>query len=197
MPLLPDTLAAGPVQLLRWHEDQLDDLMVAIGLSFTELQRWMPWADSMPSAAAELAVLASGSAAFDADREWQYLIHETSSGDLVGGAGLHRRLGPTALEVGYWIRSDRTGLGYATAAAGALTNAAFAHVGGVDTVEIHTDAANLASAAIPPKLGFTLAREEPRSPQTRGGTGTFLIWELERSMSPVLVPSGLWSLNGA
>lgn len=195
MPLLPDVLAAGPVELLRWRADQLDDLMGAIALSFTELQRWMPWAESMPSADDELAVLRSGSAAFDADHEWQYLIHETGSGALVGGAGLHRRVGPTALEVGYWVRSDRTGLGYATAAACALTNAAFACVAGVETVEIHTDAANRASAAIPPKLGFSLGREEPRSPQTRGGTGTFLIWELERAQSPVCVPAGLPSLH--
>jgi ribosomal-protein-serine acetyltransferase len=190
MALLPDILAAGPVQLLRWQPDQLDGLMTAVGRSFAELQRWMPWAESMPTAAAELAVLMSGAAAFDADHEWQYLIHETHSGDLVGGAGLHRRGGPATLEVGYWTRSDRTGLGYATAAAAALTDAAFDCVAAADRVEIHTDAANLASAAIPPKLGFTLAREEPRSPQTRGGTGTYLIWELERSRTHVFVPAG-------
>jgi RimJ/RimL family protein N-acetyltransferase len=197
VPLLPDILTAGSVQLLRWQPDQLAGLMIAVERSFADLQRWMPWAESMPTAAAELAVLTSGAAAFDADHEWQYLIHETLTGDLVGGAGLHRRVGPAALEVGYWTRSDRTGLGYATAAAGALTDAAFTSVDGVERVEIHTDAANLASAAIPPKLGFTLAREEPRSPQTRGGTGTFLIWELERSRSRVHTPVGLQSLHGA
>jgi RimJ/RimL family protein N-acetyltransferase len=197
MPLLPDILPAGPVQLLRWQPDQLDGLMVAVERSFSDLQRWMPWAESMPTSTAELAVLHSGAAAFDADHEWQYLIHETHTGELVGGAGLHRRVGPTALEVGYWTRSDRTGLGYATAAAGALTEAAFACVAGIDRVEIHTDAANLASAAIPPKLGFTLVREEPRSPQTRGGTGTFLIWELERSLCPVYAPVELQTLDRA
>ncbi len=162
--------------------------MSAIEVSFTELQAWMPWATHLPTAAAELRVLASGAAAFDADREWQYSVHETVSGALVGGAGLHRRIGPSALEVGYWTRSDRTGRGYATAAAHALTEAAFAHVAGIDTVEIHTDAANLASAAIPAKLGFTLARADPRSPETRGGTGTFLIWQLERADHPMCTP---------
>ena len=162
--------------------------MSAIEISFTELQGWMPWATHMPSAAVELQVLASGAMAFDADREWQYSVHETGSGALVGGAGLHRRVGPSALEVGYWTRSDRTGRGYATAAAHALTQAAFAYVSGIDTVEIHTDAANVASAAIPAKLGFTLARADPRSPETRGGTGTFLIWELERADDPVRMP---------
>jgi RimJ/RimL family protein N-acetyltransferase len=195
VPLLPDALAAGPVQLLRWHADQLDDLMGAISLSFPELQRWMPWAESMPTAVDELAVLHSGSAAFDADHEWQYLIHETRSGALVGGAGLRRRMTRPVLELGYWIRTDRTGLGYATAAARALANAAFSHVPGIDTVEIHTDAANLASAAIPPKLGFSLVRQEPRSPQTRGGTGTFLVWELERAHAPVRVSAGIPSMD--
>jgi RimJ/RimL family protein N-acetyltransferase len=178
--LLPDTLLAGPVRLDRWQEDQLDELMEAISLSYDELHRWMPWAAAMPSAEAELAVLAIGVEAFEEDCEWQYLVRENCSGALVGGAGLRRRPGLDSLEVGYWTRSDRTGRGYATAAACALTSAAFAHVCAVDTVEIHTDAANLASAAIPPKLGFALARTEPRPPETRGATGNFLVWEARR-----------------
>ena len=73
---------------------------------------------------------------------------------MLGGAGLHPRRGVGALEIGYWMRSARTGRGLTTEAAGALTRVAF-EVRGVDRVEIRCDPGNVASAAIPPKLGFT------------------------------------------
>ena len=58
-----------------------------------------------------------GEAAFDADREWSYALVERAPASSWGRAGLHRRSGPETVEIGYWVRSDRTGRGYATAAA--------------------------------------------------------------------------------
>ena len=100
---------------------------------------------------------------------------------MVGGAGLHPRAGPESIEIGYWVRSDRTGRGYATAAAGALTQAAFAHLDGIDRVEIRMDRANRASAAVPPKLGFRLIGHEAREILAPGHSGEGLIWALDRS----------------
>jgi RimJ/RimL family protein N-acetyltransferase len=56
--------------------------------------------------------------------------------------------------IGYWIHVDHIGLGYATETSAALTKVAFT-IEGMDRVEIHCDPANLASAAVPRKLGFT------------------------------------------
>jgi RimJ/RimL family protein N-acetyltransferase len=75
---------------------------------------------------------------------------------VVGGSGLHSRVGDDAFEIGYWIRSSEAGQGLATEAVGALTRVAF-EVCGVDRVEIHVEPANEPSLAIPHKLGF---REE-------------------------------------
>jgi RimJ/RimL family protein N-acetyltransferase len=180
VPLLPETLAAGPLELRRWRTDCLDELMSAVARSLPELQPWMPWASSMPTAEAELAVLMAGEAAFDADTEWGYALRELCSGDLVGGAGLHPRLGPDAIEIGYWVRTDRTRRGYATAAAQALTDAAFTHLSNVSRVEIHMDRMNEPSAAVPRKLGYRRDREEPRERLAPGHSGTGLIWVLDR-----------------
>jgi RimJ/RimL family protein N-acetyltransferase len=141
----------------------------------------MPWAQTTPSAQDEFAVLEAGEASFDADVDWGYTLVEAPTGQLVGGAGLHRREGLGVMEIGYWVRSDRTGRGYASAAARALTEAAFRYLPDVNQVEIHMDVANDASAAVPRKLGYLLDREEERERFTPGHTGRGLVWIVTRT----------------
>jgi RimJ/RimL family protein N-acetyltransferase len=167
------------LELLRWREALLPGLSAAVAASFPELHLWMPWAATPPSDDDLRAALRTGEWAFDEDADWAYVLVEVASGEIVGAAGLHRRVGPRALEIGYWVRSDRAGRGYATAAAGALAEAAAANVPDLDRVEIHMDEANLASAAVPRKLGFRLDRREPRDVQTPGHTGVGLVWVRE------------------
>jgi RimJ/RimL family protein N-acetyltransferase len=180
MALLPEVIPAGPVELRRWRVSHVDGALAAISVSLPELQQWLPWARAMPTADEELAVFEAGEADFDADREWAYLLFEEGSGDIVGGAGLHPRGGPGTVEIGYWVRSDRTGRGYASAAAGVLTEAAFMYLAEVDQVEIHMDAANLASAAVPPKLGYVTVGHRVPTSTAPGQTGRGLVWVRRR-----------------
>jgi RimJ/RimL family protein N-acetyltransferase len=103
----------------------------------------------------------------------------TRCGEILGSFGLHRRSGPDSIEIGYWVHAAHAGRGYATAAARALTQVALA-LPGVLRVEIHCDAANVASAAIPRKLGYRLDRIEDREPQAPSETGRLMIWVLDR-----------------
>jgi RimJ/RimL family protein N-acetyltransferase len=181
MALMPDQLRAGEIELCRWNADHVDETMAAVESSYPELHRWMTWAQTMPTREVMSAVIADGAASFEADREWQYVLREVATGELVGGAGLHRRVGPDGLEIGYWVRTDRTGHGYATSSARALTDAAFASPLGFERVEIHMDQANSASVAVPRKLGFRLVLEEDREILAPGHTGRGFIWTVERS----------------
>ncbi len=181
MAALPDALPAGALQLQRWRPDRLDQVIEAVAASFVELHIWMPWARTMPTAAEELEVLRAGESAFDADQEWNYFLVEPDADRLVGGAGLRPRPGTGIIEIGYWVRSDRTSRGYATAAARALTEVVLAHLHTVDQVEIRMDRANLASAAVPLKLGFRLLGHEKREVLAPGHTGRGLIWVRRRS----------------
>jgi RimJ/RimL family protein N-acetyltransferase len=72
---------------------------------------------------------------------------------LIGGCGLLPRIGPGGLEIGYHVRVDATGNGYATEMTAALTDVAF-DVCGADRVELHIEEANLASIGVARKLGF-------------------------------------------
>lgn len=180
MALLPELMQTEDLELRRWAADMVDDMLGAIAVSFPELQLWMTWAQTMPSTTELRGALVDGVAGFDADREWQYAIYEKVSGELVGGAGLHRFDDPDCPEIGYWIRSDRTGRGYATGAARALADAAFTYLREVPRVKIRMDQANLASAAVPPKLGFELLEDQDREIVTKGHTGRGFVWTLPR-----------------
>jgi hypothetical protein len=47
--LIPDTLQAGELELRRWSAAYVDEFLQAIAASFSELHRWMPWAQTMPN----------------------------------------------------------------------------------------------------------------------------------------------------
>jgi RimJ/RimL family protein N-acetyltransferase len=147
--------------------------------SYAELRQWMPWASEPPTRASLAEFLERTGAEAGSDLEMGFGLFD-AEGELVGALGLHRRRGPDVLEMGYWIRSDRTGRGYATAAARVLTDAAFASLPHIERVQIRCDPANRASAAIPPKLGYRLEGEEPSEVLATGQTGSQLVWVARR-----------------
>jgi len=137
-----------------WEPRDAPLLKAAIDRSLPELRRWMPWAQEEPSEHVVIEQrLARFHEAFHAGQDFVYGIFDASEREVFGGSGLHPRIGADALEIGYWIRTDVTGRGYATEVAEALTNAALRDVG-VSRVQIRCDPANHASAAIPRKLGY-------------------------------------------
>jgi len=151
--------------------------MNAIDQSLIDLQRWMAWAQSEPTREEVLWLLEDSDAGFEKDLAWEYFIFESASGDLVGMTGLkNSNTGNHALEVSYWVRSDRSGQGYATMAAAAMVELALT-VDKIKRVEIRMDAANIASASIPAKLGFELARTENVAIRAKAHTGRELVWQ--------------------
>ena len=158
----------------------VDEMLEAVESSITELRLWMPWAQGTPSREETDKVLENGRELFDTNKEWNYAVFENSSGDLVGAAGLHYDKDPECPEIGYWVRTDRTGRGYATAAARVLVDAAFHYVPEAKHVKIRMDQANRASASVPPKLGFRLLEEEKRTLEAGGHTGKGYVWVLDR-----------------
>jgi ribosomal-protein-serine acetyltransferase len=171
----------GPGQGLvvrQWRAEDVPGLHAAVVESLDALRPWMPWAANEPLPLSERADLVAGwRKLWDAgDRMCGMFVGE----EVVGGCGLHQRIGPGGQEIGYWVRTGRTGRGYATAAARALTTMAFT-MRGVDRVEIHHDVANVASGRVPAKLGFTCVGDTARPVEAPGETGTQRIWRMLRA----------------
>jgi ribosomal-protein-serine acetyltransferase len=93
---------------------------------------------------------------------------------------LHPRIGPGGIEIGYWIHVAHANRGFATEAAGALTEWSLGLVS-IDRVEIHHDVANVASQRVPEKLGFELIGTRTRPPEASGETGELRIWRRRSS----------------
>jgi len=139
-----------------WEPDDAPLMKDAVDSSIDHLLPWMPWARYEPQSLDEKLQLAREfRGQFDLGEQYVYGIFEPDESRALGGCGLHPRGGDGSLEIGYWIRADATGRGYATESAAALTRVAF-EVADVDRVEIRCAPANLASAAIPQKLGYAL-----------------------------------------
>jgi RimJ/RimL family protein N-acetyltransferase len=131
-------------------------LKAAVDSSIDELLPWMPWAQHEPQTLDEkVALLRTFRGRFDLGEDFVYGIfdRDESEAEAVGGTGLHPRGRPGSFEIGYWIRSTRTGAGLAAEATAALTRVAF-DLCAVERVDIRTDPANVRSRAIPAKLGF-------------------------------------------
>lgn len=178
---LPPALLGERLELRRWRESHLDQLVPAVASSLEELRPWMPWAQVMPSANAERAAIQAGSARFERGEGFDYFLFERATDALVGAAGV-RLLIPGTAEIGYWVRSDRHRRGYATEATRVLTSAVFKYLpAAIDVIEIHMDKANTASAAVAAKLGYRLDGEEERERLTPGHTGNGLVWSTDRA----------------
>ena len=100
-------------------------------------------------------------------------------GVVVGSTGFHRRRGPGALEIGYWVHRDHIRKGFATEIAGSLTNVAFT-VPDIERVEIHHDKANIASAGVPRSLRYTYAGETLDAVTSPGEVGIDCRWVMNR-----------------
>lgn len=181
----PPRAEAGWLFLRRPEPGDSSALYDAVAASEDHLRPWMPWAEGYtPEKAQAFVDRNAAKAGNPAVPEVSYLVWDRDGHHLLGVCGLHARVGPGALEIGYWVDVRRTRRGVATLAAAALTELAFS-VRGVQTVEIHHDRANRASGAIPARLGYELVATVDDVPEAPGEGGVELQWHITRSGWPL------------
>jgi RimJ/RimL family protein N-acetyltransferase len=168
-----------------WSPADAPLLAEAITASVEHLRPWMPWAHAEPEPLeAKVQRLRGFRAKFDRDEDYVYALFSPDERAVLGGTGLHPRVGEGALEIGYWISAAHAGRGLATESTAALPRVAF-EVNGVERMEIRCDPRNERSAAIPRKLGYTL--DATLRARTRGVDGEMkdaMVWSLLRGEYP-------------
>jgi ribosomal-protein-serine acetyltransferase len=176
MDLPAETLRQGSVTLRRWRAADAELCCRLVRESLDHLKPWMPWATDDYGAAQAAEFLQRCEDGWAEGIQFGYLI--LADGEPAGSAGLHARIGPGGLEIGYWVHPAFINRGVATAAAAALTEAAVSRPG-VDRVEIHHDVLNQASGRVPEKLGYEHVSTGPslldRAP---GDSGVAKVWRI-------------------
>jgi RimJ/RimL family protein N-acetyltransferase len=172
-----------------WDPRDAPLLKDAIDASLDHLRPWMPWARDEPQTLDEkVELLRRFRGQFDFGQDFVYAIFSGDESEVVGGTGLHTRVGEDAFEIGYWIRASRAREGLATEAVAALTKVAF-DVSEVERVEIHVDPENTPSLGVPRKLGFeeeaTLRRRIPAVEGVRRDEVVFSLFRDEHHGTPV------------
>ena len=156
-------------------------LQKSIQESVEHLRPWLPWVKTEPE---ELKVkierLREFRANFDLSKNYIYAVFDPKETELIGGTGLHPRVGSNAFEIGYWINVNHVNNGYATEISAALTKVAF-EIEHVNRVEIHCDPINTKSEAIPKKLGYVYeATLRNRTENIEGELIDSMIWSILR-----------------
>lgn len=174
-------VTADQLVVRQWRSEDVPRLHAAVLENLEHLRPWMPWIAKEPLSLDERTEMVDGWwRLWDAgDR----MCGMFAGDEVVGGCGLHQRIGPGGQEIGYWVHVAHTGRGYATAAARTLTDMAFT-MPGVTRVEIHHDVANPASGRVPAKLGFTHVHDVARPVEAPGETGRQSVWCMERGAWP-------------
>jgi RimJ/RimL family protein N-acetyltransferase len=152
--------------------------------SLEHLRAWMPWVYNEPEPIEEkIQRLKIFRGNFDLGQNFTYGIFNPEGTKLLGGTGLHSRLGESELEIGYWIHKDYVNRGLVTESTAALIKVAFELIH-IHRLEIHCDPGNSASAAVPRKLGFT--HEGTLRAKTRflDGWSDSMIWGLLEAEYP-------------
>jgi len=174
-----------PRLILRcYHLNDAKKLNDAIVASLDHLRPFMPWAQGNRWTVKDrLEHITHWIMNFEMNSDYVFGIFSQDGKTLIGGTGLHKRVGEGGLEIGYWIGKDYINQGIATETVVGLLKVAFDHYE-MDRVEIHCSSLNQASARIPLKLGFEHEATLKRRYHTESGFADRYIFTLFRDKYP-------------
>lgn len=128
----------------------------AVRESFTELKRWMPWAQEIPSIEQSEIFARESAARFARREDLPLLLFERDTDRLIGASGLHRiDWSVPSFEVGYWCRTSCVGRGYISEAVRGICGTAFTLLSAA-RFEARMDDTNERSWRVVERLGFKL-----------------------------------------
>lgn len=155
----PLPLATARLRLDWWRPEDAPSLWEAIETSRTTLSPWMPWAlTSHRDPEESLERIEAWTRLRNAPEADEFFLglFDRASGEVVGGAGLHRVLPALGqAEVGYWVREGRRGAGLCTEAVRALVTSAFRDWG-LRRIVIECAGDNVASRRVAEKASLPL-----------------------------------------
>ncbi len=164
-----------------WSPSDAILLKEAVDASREHLLPWLPWAEHEPATIEEKIELLRGfRSGYDRDEDYTLAFFNRDESRVLGGGGLHTRVGPNEREIGYWVRVEEKGKGIVTEAVSGAIRAAF-EVEQLDRLEIRCDPENVASVCVAEKLGFHHDGTLPSRYLVRGKEPRdTMVWSLDK-----------------
>src|SRR5665811_2247848 len=109
---MPIEIVRGALLIRPWRQSDAEPLAGAVIDNLDHIRPWLPWARDLPDdpegvRAAMLAWLSEVATTSDE------IVGLFLDGAVVGGSGLHARIGAGGLEIGYWVHRRFTRRGIA------------------------------------------------------------------------------------
>jgi ribosomal-protein-serine acetyltransferase len=146
-------LTNGQVTLRPYRPDDAGQMFTAVHESLAELALWMPWAHTEYSLKESRQWLKGKPGEWKEGTAYDFAILDSADGVYLGGGAINRiDYENLRANLGYWIRSGRTGRGLATAAALLLAGWGFKELG-LKRIEIVVATDNKRSQRVAEKAG--------------------------------------------
>jgi len=181
--------ASGELVAMRAYQlDHIDRLYEAVLESIPELSQYETWCHPGYTRDEAAEYVNWWRKMWNEERAYYLAVEDLQSGEFLGSCGLtdlsveHRRA-----SLGFWIRSSRTGKGFATDAARTVIRLSFEDLG-LDRIEIEAAVNNTPSRRIAEKLGCRLEGILRRRLILPAGPTDTAMYSLLRADSPERSP---------
>ena len=146
--LADDGLVLRPFRL-----EDAEDLCAAVLASLPELGRWLSWVHPQYTIEDSRTFLEGRAGAHTRDGEFAFAMIDRASGRFLGACGINQiEKAARRANLGYWLRTDATGLGYATRATRLVARWACESLG-LERIEIVAAVGNKPSQAVAERSG--------------------------------------------
>jgi len=141
------------VAVRAYRPEHIDQLFAAVAESVSELAPYETWCHPGFTHEEAAEYVNWWRDCWSHDKAYYFAVEDLMTGEFLGSCGLsdllkeHRRAG-----LGFWIRSSRTGRGFATEAARLVGGLGFEDLG-LQRIELETAMDNVASRRVVEKLG--------------------------------------------
>ncbi len=138
-----------------YQPDDVPLLYEAVRESIDEVAPWLPWCHQDYAIEESRGWIETRAEAWAQGTEYDFVMTDPAHGRLLGGCGINtlNRANRFA-NLGYWVRTERTRRGVATAAARCVAAFGFRELGLI-RIELVVATANTASQRVAEKLGAT------------------------------------------
>jgi RimJ/RimL family protein N-acetyltransferase len=145
--------AEGLVRIRRFTTDDVEPLYLAVRESVQQLCHWMVWCNPDYTLEDTRSFVWSSERDWDRGERYSFVIEDARDGALVGSVGFSSIVSAHRFaNLGYWVRTSRTGRGIAQSAVLLAAKFAFEKLG-LERLELIVPISNQASRRVAEKTG--------------------------------------------